>query len=197
MIKKSKNCVMYVGAGMSTSAGINDYASKKRVVEHGNRLQMQPTVQYHVCKSLYDKGYLKQFISQNHDGLPLKAGMPWSIVNEIHGGWFDKKNGVKMMDDTLNPNNLKRYEEWREKSDLVIVVGTSLAGMNADRIAIEAGMNPDKNLIIINLQENPMTKNSQLNIFADISKVFRLLAASLNIRVAKNPKVYDQTEFKK
>jgi NAD-dependent SIR2 family protein deacetylase len=100
---------------------------------------------------LYDKGYLKQFISQNHDGLPLKAGMPWSIVNEIHGGWFDKKNGVKMMDDTLNPNNLKRYEEWREKSDLVIVVGTSLAGMNADRIAIEAGMNPDKNLIIINL----------------------------------------------
>lgn len=44
LIKQSKNCVMYVGAGMSTSAGINDYASKKRVTEHGNRLEMQPTV---------------------------------------------------------------------------------------------------------------------------------------------------------
>lgn len=183
MIKKSKNCVMYVGAGMSTSAGINDYASKKRVTEHGNRLEMQPTVQYHVCASLYKKGYLKQFITQNHDGLPLKAGLPWSIVNEIHGGWFDKKNGVKMMDDKLNPKNLERYEEWREKSDLVIVVGTSLAGMNADRIAIEAGMNPNKQLIIINLQKNPMTKDSQLNIFADISKVFKLLAGDLGIKV--------------
>ena len=102
-----------------------------------------------------------------------------------------------MMDDNLNPNNLERYEEWREKSDLVIVVGTSLAGMNADRIADEAGFSPDKNLIIINLQENPMTPHSQLNIFADISKVFKLLAANLNIKVSKNPKVYDPTEFRK
>ena len=31
MIKKSKNCVFYVGAGMSTSAGCNDYASKKKI----------------------------------------------------------------------------------------------------------------------------------------------------------------------
>jgi len=38
MIKKSKNCVFYVGAGMSTSAGCNDYASKKKVQENGNRL---------------------------------------------------------------------------------------------------------------------------------------------------------------
>ena len=102
-----------------------------------------------------------------------------------------------MMDDNLDPKNLKRFEEWREKSDLVIVIGTSLAGMNADRIAQEAAFSPNKNLIIINLQENTMTKHSQLNIFADISKVFRLLAPELNIQISKNPKVYDKTEFKK
>jgi NAD-dependent SIR2 family protein deacetylase len=38
MIKNSKNCVFYVGAGMSTSAGVNDYASKKKIIEVGNRL---------------------------------------------------------------------------------------------------------------------------------------------------------------
>jgi len=181
LIKESKNCVFYVGAGMSTSAGCNDYASKKKVQENGNRLQMQPTVQYHVCNSMYEKKYIKQFITQNHDGLAQKAGLPWSIVNEIHGSWFDKKNGVKMMDDRLDKKALQRFEEWREKSDLVIVVGTSLAGMNADRIAQEGAFNPNKKLIIINLQENTMTNHSQLNIFADITKVFTLLAKDLNI----------------
>ena len=80
---------------------------------------------------------------------------------------------------------------------MVIVVGTSLAGMNADRIAQEAAFSPDKQLIIINLQENTMTAHSQLNIFSDISKVFKLLAANLDIKIAKNPKVYDPTGFRK
>jgi len=183
---------------MSTSAGCNDYASKKKVQENGNRLQMQPTVQYHVCNSMYEKKYIKQFITQNHDGLAQKAGLPWSIVNEIHGGWFDKKNGVKMMDDALDKKALQRFEEWREKSDLVVVVGTSLAGMNADRIAQEGALNPNKKLVIINLQENTMTPHSQLNIFADISKVFTLLAKDLNIIIKKNPTVYqDKAEFRK
>ena len=87
------------------------------------------------------------------------------------------------MDDKLDPKNLKRFEEWRGKTDLVIVVGTSLAGMLADSIAYEASMNPEKECIIINLQENPMTRHSQLNLFADITKVFKLLAASLGIKV--------------
>jgi len=174
---------MYVGAGMSTSAGINDYASKKRVVENGNRLQMQPTVQYHICNSMYEKGYLKQFVTQNHDGLALKAGLPWSIVNEIHGGWFDKKNGVKMMGESLNKNNMERLQEWSKKADLVIVVGTSLAGMSADSIANNAAFDSDKTLIIINLQENTLTKWSSLNIFGDITKVFKELAGQLDIQI--------------
>ena len=76
--------------------------------------------------------------------------MPLSDVNEIHGGWFDKKNIVKTMDDSLDKGKLQQLREWSEKSDVVIVVGTSLSGLNADQIAEQAGYNDDKTLIIIN-----------------------------------------------
>jgi hypothetical protein len=42
-----------------------------------------------------------------------------------------------------------------------------------------------------------MSAHSHLNIFADISKTFRLLAKALNIAIAKNPKVREPTEFRK
>ena len=76
--------------------------------------------------------------------------MPLNDINEIHGGWFDKYNIVKMMDDTLDKKKLKQLGEWAEESDVVIVVGTSLSGLNADQIADQAGFNEDKTLIIIN-----------------------------------------------
>jgi NAD-dependent SIR2 family protein deacetylase len=40
-----------------------------------------------------------------------------------------------MMDENLDKKALERFEEWKDKTDLVVVIGTSLAGMNADRIA--------------------------------------------------------------
>jgi NAD-dependent SIR2 family protein deacetylase len=49
-----------------------------------------------------------------------------------------------MMDDKLDKKALERFEEWRQKADLVVVIGTSLAGMNADRIAQEGAFQPGK-----------------------------------------------------
>ena len=69
--------------------------------------------------------------------------------------------------------------------------------MNADRIAQEGAFQPGKQLIILNNQENTMTHDSHLNIFADISKTFRLLAKALNIPIAKNPRVREPNEFRK
>ena len=149
-IKQASNQVIYAGAGMSTAAGINDVASSTRKVESGNRLLMQPTVAHHIVTAMYHKGYIKHVCHQNHDGLCQKAGLPMSALNEIHGSWFDKHNIVKMMDDKLNPKNLAMLHEWEAKSDIVIAVGTSLAGMNADQIAELAGQNPNKKLVIIN-----------------------------------------------
>ena len=49
---------------------------------------------------------MKYFVNQNHDGLCQKAGLPKSVLNEIHGSWFDKYNIVKSMNDQLDPKNL-------------------------------------------------------------------------------------------
>lgn len=134
-MKKSKNCVIYSGAGLSTASGINDIASKKKVQEVGNRLHLQPNPAHHIIAALYKKEYVQHLVNQNHDGLCQKAGLPLAAINEIHGGWFDKHNIVKMMNDKLDPKKLAQLHEWEEKSDLVIAVGTSLAGMSADKIA--------------------------------------------------------------
>lgn len=76
--------------------------------------------------------------------------MPLSDINEIHGGWFDKKNIVKAMGDNLDKGKLQQLHDWANESDLVIVVGTSLSGLTADQIAEQAGLNDEKTLIIIN-----------------------------------------------
>jgi len=39
------------------------------------------------------------------------------------------------MDDSLKKENLKWLLEWEEKTDLCLALGSSLCGMNADRIA--------------------------------------------------------------
>ena len=107
LIKQGKKVVIYNGAGLSVAAGINDLASKNKQKEKVNRLDLQPTKAHHALVAMYQKKFIRHWVTQNHDGLAQKAGMPWADINEIHGGWFDNiKNRVKMMDDKLCPKKL-------------------------------------------------------------------------------------------
>lgn len=82
LIKESKKCIVYSGAGISTSSGISDYASKSNTVVSGggkvrvHPLLAQPTLAHKALVDLYRKGMVKHWVQQNHDGLPQKAGMP-------------------------------------------------------------------------------------------------------------------------
>lgn len=62
-IKKAKNVVIYCGAGISTSAGINDIASKGKKQESGNRLELQPTKAHHAITALYNKKFIKHVVT--------------------------------------------------------------------------------------------------------------------------------------
>ena len=189
MIKKSQNCVVYTGAGISRASGIADYASKAKKTKAGqenpslNRLQAQPTDAHHVLVAMHKKGYVKHWLQQNHDGLAQKAGYPMSKLNEIHGSWFDKKNTVVLMDDCLKPANHAMLEEWEGKADLCLAIGTSLCGMRSDGIAQKAAKKGG--LAIINLQRTPYDPISAVRLYGNLQAIIQQLGHELGIKVTK------------
>lgn len=79
------------------------------------------------------------WVQQNHDGLAGKAGFPQHAINEIHGGWFDPSNPVVPMTGRLRKDLVGRLNATQGTSDLVLVMGTSLSGVAADRLVASIG----------------------------------------------------------
>jgi NAD-dependent SIR2 family protein deacetylase len=137
LIKRSESLCAYTGAGLSTASGLGDYASKAkgsaavRWDPHGDGgphmewlKEMKPTKGHRVLAALERAGLLKQWINQNHDGMALKATFPLARLNEIHGSWFDSRNPVVAMDGAMRSDLLGRLEEWAERADLVLAMGS-------------------------------------------------------------------------
>jgi len=55
-------------------------------------------------------------------------------INEIHGAWFDPSNPVVPMNGSLRDDLMDWLLVEEQKADLVLTMGTSLCGMNADRV---------------------------------------------------------------
>ena len=142
IVKKSKKFVVYSGAGLSTAAGIGDYASRadnsagiqKARPDMWSEFDVRPTLAHRVFTSLHTAGYLKHWIQQNHDGLPQKAGFPQYAINEIHGAWYDPANPVVQMSGSLREDYFANLLEWEENTDFCLAVGTSLAGTFSQKI---------------------------------------------------------------
>jgi len=209
LVRSSSNCVAYTGAGISTAAGICDYASEaareagKSMSNPAHAITMSPmdsgpTQAHCVLTALHRAGHIKGWIQQNHDGLPQKAGFPQHALNEIHGAWFDPANPVVKMEGELRADLFSDLLEWEQKTDLCLAVGTSLAGMNADRVcttvATRAGAGAattDGNIalgtVIISLQQTQMDSKSALRIFARIDDVMTALATELGVVPTEPP----------
>ncbi len=111
-IKKSKQLIIFTGAGISTESGIPDYRSqggiwdkfqpvyfdefmaseKARIKYWQQRVDMEkslsvskPNIGHESIARLYELGFLKTLITQNIDGLHEESGIPKEKIIELHG----------------------------------------------------------------------------------------------------------------
>lgn len=206
LIRRSTNLMLYTGAGISTASGIDDYASKAAETsaatgsKAAGRSQKRkgrsasPTFAHFSLAALFRAGHLKNWVQQNHDGLPQKAGLPQEVLNEIHGSWYDPSNPVVPMSGTLRADLTKWLKSDERKTDLVIAVGTSLCGMSADSCVITPSRKflPKKNRVglgsvIIGFQRTQLDDLSSLRIFGRIDEVMLRLMHEMQIPVTTLP----------
>lgn len=194
LMAQSNHAVLYTGAGISTAAGISDYATRagnaswaacEEKQKPVSLWEAQPTLAHRVFSSLYHHGYIKHWVQQNHDGLPQKAGFPQKDLNEIHGSWYDPSNPVVPMDGCLREDLIHRLLETESSCDLCLALGTSMVGMNADRIAISTSQRARNaratGLVIVSLQRTQYDEIAQLRIFATIDEVASMLGDFLSL----------------
>jgi NAD-dependent SIR2 family protein deacetylase len=204
--RSGPDTVIYSGAGLSTAAGIGDYASKavNSLAPHkaaassssfestGSRLTLKPTIAHHALASIHEKGFIGHWVQQNHDRLAQKAGFPQAKLNEIHGAWGDQKNRVKMMDDALRSDLLAWLAQWANRAQLCVAIGTSLCGMNADQVADAAVerflLGSGEGLVIIGLQQTVYDEKASVRIWGLCDDVMNMLAKELGCKVP-NPTV--------
>lgn len=198
LLKLSRRTAIYSGAGISRASGINQAAlGSKGLAKQVNWRHAQPTVTHHALTALEKAGMIQNWIQQNHDGLPQKAGYPQSKINEIHGSWFDPSNVVVKYDGSLRDDLYNDMVEEAEEADLVLVVGTSLSGLNSDQLATTparkslgplsarrgGGSDRDPRLgtVIINLQQTPEDGKASLRVFSTADMALTLVLDSLGI----------------
>lgn len=208
-LRASASCVCYTGAGISTAAGIADYASVSEDSAAGNPLMealsrgqqntkavspmaAQPTFTHRALVGLNRAGLLKYWVQQNHDGLPQKAGLPQECINEIHGALYDPSNPVIPMSGSLREDLFSDFLSWCEKTDLCLALGTSLSGMNCDRIVENSATRLAKKgwdtatsglfgSVIIGLQSTQYDHLASLRIYGCMDHVFELLTEELEL----------------
>jgi hypothetical protein len=147
--------------------------------------------------ALHKAGHLKHWVQQNHDGLPQKAGFPPECLNEIHGAWFDPSNPVVPMSGTLRDDLIEWMEQWETTTDLCIAMGTSLCGMNADRmvetVARKAARTRNHGTsrwlgsVVVGLQRTAHDEDCSLRFYCKCDELTALLARQFGLLSSVRP----------
>lgn len=191
----SQSTLAYTGAGISTAAGIDDYATKakKTSLTAAGRPVVKdwklakPTLTHYALAALHRHQFLHHWINQNHDSLPQKAGYPQQSLNEIHGSLHDIANSIVPFEGTLRDDLFEWMQEWTERAQLCLALGTSMSGFNCDSVPATIGQRIFEDdvgeddaaavggLVIINLQETQYDSLAALRIYAKTDDVFAML----------------------
>jgi NAD+-dependent protein deacetylase sirtuin 7 len=96
-ILHSECCVVYTGAGISTSASIPDYRGPNGLwtkLDKGEQIKMpdfsqvEPTYSHMALSALMKLDKIKHIVSQNCDGLHVRSGLDRNKLSELHGNCF-------------------------------------------------------------------------------------------------------------
>ena len=190
LLRESKHTVAYTGAGISASVvGQAALSGQNTVGWTGTKLEAQPTPTHFALAALAKHGLLHGWVQQNHDGLPQKAGFPQERICEVHGSWFDPSNPVVKYAGSLKADECEWMEAEAAAADLVLVLGTSLGGLNADQVAVTcaeasmggAGGGRTLGSAIINLQQTAQDGKMTLSLKGKSDDVLRLLLRQLEL----------------
>lgn len=196
LMRLSKKTVLYTGAGISASViGQAALSGQNKVGWKPDKLSCPPTFTHHALGFLGKHGVIHSWVQQNHDGLPQKAGFPQECINEIHGSWYDPSNPVVKYSGSLHRRAFPWMEDDAETADLVLVLGTSLGGLNADQVvenAAERSLNPRGALgtVCINLQQTPQDGKMTLRFFGRSDDILPVLLEELGFDPLKPAKTH-------
>jgi NAD-dependent SIR2 family protein deacetylase len=198
LMRISKKTVLYTGAGISASViGQAARSGQNKQGWKSDTRAAKPTPTHCALGLLGQQGLIHGWVQQNHDGLPQKAGFPQENINEIHGSWYDPSNPVVKYSGSLHDRAFPWMEEDAETADLVIVLGTSLGGLNADQVATNAAERSVVSragalgTVCINLQQTEQDGIMTLRLFGKSDHLTGLLLRELGFSSARQrPQVW-------
>jgi hypothetical protein len=195
-MRMSRKTVLYTGAGISAAViGQAALSGQNKVGWKPDKLSCPPTFTHHALGFLGKRGVIHSWVQQNHDGLPQKAGFPQECINEIHGSWYDPSNPVVKYSGSLHQRAFPWMEDDAETADLVLVLGTSLGGLNADQVAENAAERSLRaggalGTVCINLQQTPHDGKMTLRFFGRSDDILPMLLEELGFEPLKPAKTH-------
>jgi len=210
LMRLSRKTVAYTGAGISAAVIGQAALSGQNKVGWKDTTGAKPTFTHYALGFLGQQGFIHSWVQQNHDGLPQKAGFPQERINEIHGSWYDPSNPVVKYSGSLHARAYPWMREDAATADLVLVLGTSLGGLNADQVATNcaersllpppptagAGMVAGGSLgtVCFNLQQTPQDGKMTLRLFGKSDDLLRMLVQELGLpRLACRPPAWPRS----
>jgi NAD-dependent deacetylase len=175
-----------------------------------NWLGVEPNAGHHAITALQEMGKMAFLISQNIDNLHLKAGINPEILAELHGNLtrvrclqcgmkMDRADGetncpvcggklkssVVDFGDSLPVKDLQDSYKHAKKSDLFLVVGSSLVvypAADIPAVALASGAR----LVIINRGETPLDSKASLLFEEKIGDVLSAVVEKVKKKLKQN-----------
>ena len=154
-----------------------------------------PNIGHYAVTELQNIGKLKFLISQNIDNLHLKSGIQFEKLAELHGNTtrlrcnvcektIERSEGLDQcgcggalsssvvgFGQSMPQEDLSQSFEHAQRSDLFIVLGSSLVVTPAANVPVEA-LQAGAKLVIVNQGETPLDRHVHLRFEEGIGDVF-------------------------